>query len=171
MFYIFVEGYFDEYYFTRIFFASTLVCFIQYASLKPEKVNDYLKSIKKIPNSDYLFFGDSDGLSINEKTDFLITKYKEIDHHKVFIVQYEIESWYYAGVCESDCKKLRLTKFEYSTNSLTKEGLDAKMPKPSERAVILSKLIELYSIELAEMRNDSLKLFIDYIRNNCFESE
>ena len=167
---VFVEGYYDERFFASVFFENTSVQFVQYATLKPEKVEAFLKSIKQTPTLDYIFFGDGDGNSVNEKKNILTTKYKEIEQDKVFIVQYEIESWYYAGVRESDCKKLKLIKFEYLTNDLTKEDLDAKMIKPSEREYVLSKLLDFYTIELAEKRNDSLKLFSDYMRNSNYDN-
>ncbi len=164
MLYIFVEGYFDELFFTKTYFTEDTNKFIQYSSQKPEKVNAFIKSIKKMPTCDYLFFADGDGQSINDKTNVIISEYSEVERNKVFIVQYEIESWYYAGVCESNCKKLKLNKFEFTTNNITKEALVAKMPKPSERQFIMSKMLDFFEEDIASARNTSFKIFTDYIK-------
>lgn len=164
MLYIFVEGYFDELFFTKTYFIGDTYKFIQYSSQKPEKTNAFVKSVKKMPTCDYLFFGDSDSHSISDKTDIILSEYSEVERNKVFIVQYEIESWYYAGVCENDCKKLKLNKFKFITDDITKEDLIAKMPKPSERQYIMSKMLEFFSKDIATTRNASFKLFYDYMK-------
>ena len=164
MLYIFVEGHFDELFFTKTYFTDNTNQFIQYSSQKPEKVNAFIKSIKKMPTCDYLFFADSDGQSIIDKTNVILSEFSEVERNKVFIVQYEIESWYYAGVCETDCKKLKLSKFVFVTDTITKEDLIAKMQKPSERQYILSKMLDFFSKDIAVTRNASFKLFYDYMK-------
>ena len=161
MVYIFVEGHFDEDYFSKLFFVNLNEnTFIQYSSLKVEKVNAFIRSIKSMPNCDYLFFADADGLQIQEKREKILSQYN-IESEKLCIVQYEIESWYYAGVCQEECLKLKMKHFEYKTDVITKEMLKSKMKKPSENQLILAKMLEIYSIDLAVLRNDSFKSFFE----------
>ena len=164
MLYIFVEGYFDELFFKKTFFTNDTNIFIQYFDQKTEKINSYIKTVKKMPNCDYLFFGDGDGNSIEDKKNYLLNQFNEIESNKIFIVQYEIESWYYAGVCDGDCKKLKLSKFEFFTDKITKEALVSKMSKPLERQYVMSKMLDFFVEEIAISRNTSFKIFSDYMK-------
>lgn len=164
MLYVFVEGNSDECFFSKIFFKNVGVEFFQYAAEKHNKTNKFIKTIKKVHDWDYLFFGDSDGKSISDKSKILTDRYDELEKDKLFVVQYEIESWYYAGVSEDDCQKLDLERFEHPTDKITKEMLISKMVKPSDRQYIMDKMLDVYSIELAEKRNKSFKIFSDYMR-------
>lgn len=160
MLHIFVEGPDDERYFTKIYGK----CFgdfklIKYAGLTPVKINNYIRSISCMPDCDYIFFGDADGKTIDEKKSILISRYSNLDGSKVFIVQYEIESWYYAGASEMVCQNLKLKQYIHNTDGLTKEVFDAKLPRKVDRKFILAQLLEAYEIALAISRNTSLSLF------------
>ena len=160
MLHIFVEGPDDERFFAKIYgncFGDYKI--IKYSGLTPIKINNYVRSISCMPDSDYVFFGDADGKTIGEKRDILIDRYPSLDSGKVFIVQYEIESWYYAGASASICQKLKLKQYIHNTDGLTKEQFNGKLPKKADRKFIMAELLEMYELELALSRNTSLSLF------------
>lgn len=165
MLHVFIEGADDERFFTKIYGK----CFgdfkpIQYTGWTPTKINNFIRSISCMPDSDYLFFGDADGKTVEEKKALLTQRYSFLDDNKVFIVQYEIESWYYAGASAGICQKLKLKQYVHNTDSLTKEDFNAKLPKKTDRKFIMSQLLDLYEMELAVSRNRSLSCFNVYMK-------
>lgn len=164
MVYIFVEGPDDERYVARVI--SPLLCntqIVRYASMPNSKVNNFLQTISQTPTWDYIFLGDADGKSIEERKRHLLSKYTKLSPEKTFIVQFEIESWYYAGATEEDCKKLKLKNFVFATDNLTKELLISKMLRPTEKKYILECLLDVYSLPYAITRNTSLGILSENI--------
>lgn len=160
MLYVFVEGPDDEAYFRETFSRFWDVYkIIRYADMKNEKINNFIKSINCIPDSDYMFFGDSDGMEINDKRQLLMSQFSNLSAEKTIIVQYEIESWYYAGIDEFTYKKLKMKHYVFKTDSLTKEQFYSKLARPSDRKYVMAKILTEYSLDLAITRNNSLNLF------------
>ena len=160
MLFVFVEGPDDERFFTSVYgnyFKDFK--FIQYAGWNLVKINNFVRSIKCMENSDYLFFGDADGKSIEEKAHILKERYPNIDENKAYVVQYEIESWYYAGLSSYNCQKLKLKQYVYNTNDLTKEQFNAKLPKKADRRIVMAEILKMYEMDLALLRNTSLLQF------------
>lgn len=160
MVYIFVEGPDDEQFFSKIY--GEVFCnpqFIQYAGWTPTKINNFLHSIKCTNGDEYIFFSDADGKTIDEKKEILIQKFSNLDQDRLFIVQYEIESWYYAGANQEFCQKLKLKQYIYNTDTLTKEQFNNKLPKKPDRKFFLLKILEVYELSLAIQRNKSLSIF------------
>lgn len=160
MLYVFVEGPDDYNYFEKIFgesFGEYKI--IKYASMSQVKLNNFIKTIPSIPDSDYLFFGDEDGKGVDNKKVELLSQFNSLSADKLFIVQFEIESWYYAGASQEVCKKLKLKHYQHDTNALTKEQFYSKLSRPSERKYVMSQMLTLYSKELAENRNNSFNVF------------
>lgn len=165
MLYVFVEGPDDANFFAKVFgsyFGNYSI--IEYANMPKVKLNNFIRTIPSIPNSDYLFFGDEDGKGIKNKRNELLSLYNTLSENKLFIVQYEIESWYYAGVSQENSKKLKLKHFQQNTDSLSKEQFYAKLPRPSERKYIMSQILTCYSDELAATRNYSFLSFFSKIK-------
>ena len=160
-----MEGPDDKRFFTKIY-GDYFGCFnpILYAGWPPAKINNFIYSITCMPDSDYIFFGDADGKTIEEKKNILISRYPNLDSRKVFIVQYEIESWYYAGVSTTVCQKLKMKQDIYNTDNLTKEDFNAKLPQKVDRKFIMSQILELYELNLAISRNTSLSRFNAYMK-------
>ena len=165
MLHVFVEGPDDERFFSKVY-GETFgeYKFIQYAGLTPQKINNYLHSINCMPNSDYLFFCDADGCEIEKKKSDISIKYSCIDKERVFVVQYEIESWYYSGASPEKCQKLKLKQYVFNTDNFTKEHFNARIPRRGDRKIIMALLLEEYAIDLAITRNTSLAFF-----NSCMK--
>ena len=165
MLYVFVEGFDDEDYFKKIFgiFLGEHKI-IQYAQKPKDKVDKFLKSIKCMPDSDYLFFADEDGKEIQNRQREIASTYSELDLRKIIIVQYEIESWYYAGVPLNICKKLKITNYQNNSDTLTKEQLYSKFARQSDRKYVMAEMLNFYSLDLAVTRNTTLNSFFEKIK-------
>lgn len=160
MLYVFVEGPDDYNFFDKLFceeFGEYKI--INYARMPKIKVNNYLKSITSTPGCSYLFFGDEDGKGIETRRSEILNEFECLEDESLHIVQYEIESWYYAGVNQENCKSLKIKHFEFNTDSLTKEMFYSKLLRPSERKYVMAQMLELYSKELASERNTSFSIF------------
>lgn len=160
MLHVFMEGPDDERFFTKIY-GDCFGCFkpILYSGWTHAKINNFIRSITCMPDSDYIFFGDADGKTIEEKKNILLNRYSNLDSSKVFIVQYEIESWYYAGTSATVCQKLKMKQYVHNTDGLTKEDFNAKLPQKTDRKFIMSQILELYELDLATLRNTSMSHF------------
>lgn len=164
MLYVFVEGPDDSQFFETVFssfFGEPSVDYqmIQYASMPQIKLNNFIKTIHQLPGGDYLFFADDDGKGVNAKRNALLSIYSELSSDKLFIVQFEIESWYYAGLSLDDHKKLKLQSYQRDTNTLTKEQFNAKLPSLRDRKYIMAQMLTCYSKALAETRNNTFRIF------------
>ena len=167
MLYMFIEGTDDEKFFKSLINSSPLdIKFIKYANERKEKIDNWIKSIDSINDYDYVFLGDADDNTIMTRKKELCDTYKRLSKEKLYIVKKEIESWYYAGINKSKCDELKLKKYEFYTNEITKEDFISKINKKSERGIILSQIIDNYDISLAITRNESLCEFYEKFLKN-----
>ena len=162
MLYVFVEGYDDKRFISK-FLNDCDIEIIEYASDKKEKTDNFIKSIKSMPYADYLFFADADGRTIADTKQYIQSIYTNIDIEKIIVVQYEIESWYYAGLTQANHEKLNFKRYTHDTNSLTKEMFNAKLPKPSDKIFYMQHILNCYCIQDARQRNRSINTFFDTI--------
>lgn len=166
MLFIFIEGPDDERFFSKVFATYFKEArFVQYSGLTTSKVNQFINSIKYNQESEYLFFTDADGKTIQEKRKAAINKFSALDEKRVFIVQFEIESWYYSGVDASFCREYKLEHYVSRTDSFTKEDFEKRLPNHSERIYIMTQILSSFSIPLATQRNNSFSIFNEYIKN------
>ncbi len=160
MMYLFVEGSDDERYFSKVYGGTwDYIKYIKYSGWTNAKINNFIKSISCTPASDYIFIGDADGKTIEQKSHDLINKYTHLEESKVAIVQYEIESWYYAGVNELLNKKIGMKRYIHCTDQLTKEAFNANLSKKIDRKYAMSLILSSYEFEIAITRNTSLSIF------------
>lgn len=162
MLYVFVEGNDDKRFILK-FLNNCNVEIIEYASDKKEKTDNFIKSIKSMPYADYLFLADADGKTIADTKAYIKSIYTNIDIDKIFVVQYEIESWYYAGLNQANHNKLRFKSYIHDTNSLTKEMFNSKLPKLSDRIFYMQQILNCYCVQEARQRNCSINSFFDTI--------
>lgn len=164
--YIFVEGQTDRLFIVKLFieklsFFGDQYNIIEYASKKEKKINNYIKSINSMPNTDYIFISDQDG-NKNKKNERLI-EYPSLDQNKIFISVYEIESWIIAGISEKVEKKYKLKPIISDTSKITKEMFTNIKPSKIDRLEFIAYILEDYNIEKAIKLNSSFKLFFEYL--------
>lgn len=157
---IFVEGYYDQEFFNMLFHNNIDdINFKQYSKAKKGDIDKFIKSINCMPNADYLFFADSDGKDIATKKSELQQTYKHLDMSKVYIVCFEIESWYCAGLTHDICNKNKIKYKFCQTDNMTKEQFISILPKKMMETSLTIDILNNFSIANALSQNDSFKYF------------
>ena len=157
MLYVFVEGPDDERFFEYML-REKEIKIVEYAAMKQKKITDFIKSIKAMPEDDYIFSADADGDSIEQKLEKVKMHYPICDPGKIYIVQREIESWYLAGIelgTFSSAKKKKIT----NTDNVSKEEFLSMIPKNYTKILFMSEILQRYNLSLACSRNKSLAYF------------
>ena len=157
--FLFVEGPDDERFFQHLF-GKGKAQYIQYRNNPQKDINNKLRSIKRNPMCDYMFFADADGCEISERVKRIIAKYQDCETDKVCVVQFEIESWYLAGITQEESHKMRIKHFA-CTDSIKKEQFNAIIPKSYARVDFMVELLKRYDYQEAQSRNTSFRLFYD----------
>ncbi len=158
MLHCFIEGPDDETFFKKVF-SDIEVDFYQYSQKPSMKVNKYIQTIKQL-NEPYIFFADADGDNYQSKKDKILKKYQMVEECNLFIVQYEIESWYLAGVDKVFCDKNKIKKYYKNTDSVTKEMFENVIQNTGETKLnVMLKILNEYNYFLAETRNTSFGVF------------
>ena len=157
MLYIFVEGPDDQRFFNWYFTGNYRL--IPYSKEKKVKINNFIKSILSMPNSNYIFVKDSDNKSIPDAIVCVLNTFSAIrDQNNVIIVQKEIECWYLAGLTFDSCEKMKV-RFYPSTNDLTKEDFNKVIPRCFERIEFMQYILTNYDIDGANRRNNTFGNF------------
>jgi hypothetical protein len=166
IFFAFLEGEDDERFFNKIilpFYEKKYdyVVRIQYAQKKKSKINDYLKTIKSM-GADHIFFADIDNIKcITDKKNKIKKKYKFLKYlnTNILVVIKEIESWYYAGLTKTICRKLKIKDIN-NTDMFTKEQFDQYAYKLSGSKInFMVEILKNYSIPTAKKKNKSFRYF------------
>ena len=157
MLFLFVEGSDDKRFFES-YYKNQDIKIILYATETNKSIYGYIKSIEKLHNSDYLFFADADGTTIDAKTEIIHKKYPMCDKSKIRIVQREIESWYLAGVNLSSCNKYKIKYFP-RTDDISKEKFDSILPKNQTHISFQQEILKNFDKDCAKSRNYSFDSF------------
>lgn len=165
---IFVEGPTDSLFIKKVFNEILLkICnrytIVEYASREDKKINNYIETIKKVSNWDYIFIADQDGKL--DKKDKILLKYSILDEDKVFISIFEIESWIIAGISEKTIKKHKINFSSSNTSSITKEIFNNIIPKRMNKLEFISYVLSDYNLKNAVSLNESLNIFNQYLSN------
>jgi len=158
--FIWVEGQDDERFFNRIIKPMLekkydLVEVISYATQKNKKTDNFLKSIKAM-NAGYIYVTDIDySPCITVKKKGIENKLKKIDEAMIAVVIKEIESWYLAGLDDTNSKKLKIHTLD-TTDDITKEQFNSLIPeKFDSRIDFMSEILKYFSIGTAKRKNKS----------------
>lgn len=135
-FFVFVEGPDDERFITSVL-GNDKIKVIKYAREKKEYINRYIKSIKSIPNYDYIVICDIDLKSLVEKKNAILAQFPDCEVEKIIVSIAEIESWYIAGVDEITSKAMKI-KYVYYTDYITKEKFNQMIPSKIDRTQIVN---------------------------------
>jgi hypothetical protein len=136
-----------------------------YATLKKEKVDKFLKSIKAM-GADYIYVTDiNNSPCITAKIHEKLKKYRHVEDDKIIVVIKEIESWYLAGLTDVNVNKFRIHPFN-DTDTITKEQFKKLIPGLfSSRIDFMLEILKVFSIEVAKHKNKSFRYFIE--KCNC----
>ena len=164
--FIFVEGDDDERFFNRILSPKLqekydTVKIIRYATMKKEKVDNFIRSIKAM-GAEYIYVTDIDNSPcVTAKKEETQKKHPNIDKDKIIVVIKEIESWYLAGLDNKACKQLKIKNFA-NTDNVTKEKFNSLIPKKfTSRIDFMSEILKNFSIEIAKQKNTSFQYFVE----------
>lgn len=172
--FIWVEGEDDARFFENIMKPQLqkeyiFVKMIRYATMKREKINNFLKSIK-LMGADYICVTDiNSSPCVTAKKQKVKNIIRNIDEDRIIIVIKEIESWYLAGLSDIESKKIKIRTFRI-TDTITKEQFNNLIPnKYVSRVDFMSEILKKFSIKIAKQKNKSFKYYIK--KYNCESSE
>jgi len=164
--FILVEGEDDVRFFGRVvkpLFVTRYdsVEILPYASIKRQKVNNFLKSIAQMKN-DYIFVADIDTeRSVRDKKQLLYYWFSNINGGNIVIVIREIESWYYAGLPDTALQKFGIPPLA-STDELTKEGFNELIPPSFDSRIdFMFEILKSFSVDTATRQNRSFRFFVE----------
>ncbi len=167
---IFVEGPSDLRFFERVIAPRlrkkyAYVKIREYAGLKKERINDFIRSINRMPEVDYVYVADIDNIPcVTAKKQGLQQEYKNIDDGNIAIAIKEIEGWYLAGLTGQDAGKLGVkipTKYR-NTNEITKEQFCQLIPKKFDSRIdFMTEILKNFSLENAVDENRSFSYFVE----------
>jgi hypothetical protein len=161
--FIWVEGADDVRFFDSTFRRAATghfhsVKIIPYATMKKQKVNAYIKSIRSM-NAEYLVIGDRDQRTVEEAKADLVRKFTEVELDRVIIVGTEIESWYIAGLT-TEFATMHKIMLPANTNEVTKEQFDQLVPRSfSSRVHWMTEILGQFSAHKARTRNTTFDDF------------
>lgn len=165
---VFVEGPTDSLFIKEVF--NNILCqicdsytFIEYAVEKDKKINNYIKSIKSVPDWDYIFIADQDG-NVDKKNK-IMQEYNTLEEDKIFLSIYEIESWILAGISNRIIKKYKINFNHSDTSCITKEKFNKMTPIKLDKLEFISYILSEYNLESAVSLNTSLNEFNQYLHN------
>lgn len=164
--FIWVEGSDDKRFFEKIIEPKFQIVYnfiemIEYSTLKKEKIDNFLKSIKAM-GADYLFISDiNNSPCVTIRKQKIQNQLKNIESDKIIIVIKEIEGWYLAGLPDSEAAKLNMKPYR-DTDSITKEQFNHLKPDMFDSRIdFMLEILKIYSIQNAKKKNISFKYFID----------
>ncbi len=130
-----------------------------YATLKAEKINNFLKAIKAM-NADYLYVTDiNNSPCVTDKKQNVQRKLKNIEENNIIVVIKEIESWYLAGLDDASRLKFKIPHFQ-NTDIVTKEQFNRLKPNRFESQIdFMIEILKNFSPEIAKKKNSSFNFF------------
>ena len=179
--FVLVEGEDDERFFNSVIrpiFEKeySLIQFWQYSQKKKEKVNRYLNSIKSMQiagMADFLVVADlDDSPCVTDRQERVLTRFRGLSADaakpdgprrtsRIFIVCREIESWYLAGLSDTECKRMGIATGLQNTDHLTKEQFLGLIPgRFNSRAEFMLEILSAFDHETARTKNSSFSYFM-----------
>lgn len=163
--FVWVEGDDDERFFKNVLKPKLqkkydTVQITKYATLKKEKIDNFIKSIKAM-EAYYIYVTDiNNSPCVTAKKQEETQKLRNIDEDRIIVVIKEIESWYLAGLSNGVSVKRKIRTFD-STDSITKEQFNGLiLNKFHSRIDFMLEILDSFSIETAKQKNRSFRYCI-----------
>ena len=162
--YIFVEGKDDDDLISKIIVKMENFKIITYAEKKKQKVNDIIKTLKKM-NNEYVLLADLDEKDQKKRIQEIKERYKDIEVKNIYFSIQEIEAWYLSGISDKCINKYKVkNNILQNTENVTKEKFENIFKNRRDTILeIKLKILSEFDIEKAKLRNNSLKIFLE----NC----
>jgi len=131
-----------------------------YANLKRVKFEQILLGLQAM-GADFIVVADIDQeRCVTSKKQYVQTRIKGIDADRIRVVIQEIESWYLAGLDETDAGKCGIPVLD-RTDTITKEQFIAMMPDQFDSRIdFMMELLKHFSCAEAVHKNNSFRYFI-----------
>lgn len=149
--YLFVEGPDDARFVNAVLVPPLLQGYgwaraVEYRVMGPRKVNEFLRTIDRVPGWDYVFFADRDRhpcASAAKRR--LADAYSALDCARAVVVGREIECWYLAGLDLVSRRRLRVDDQFTSTDDWDKERFNALVDRCStSRVLFMAEMLGLF---------------------------
>ncbi len=168
-----VEGSDDERFFEGVlkrYFQSWYndVRVIKYAEMPKGKMKKYFESIRSINGADYILLVDLNGSPCVTARKQKTREKFSIEEDKIVVVVQEIESWYLAGLNDSEWKRLGIKgRCPATTDDVTKEVFNSISGslRGRSRIELMQEILEVFSTEVAMRKNRSFQYFM---KKYCF---
>ncbi len=130
----------------------------KYAQKKPKKTNNFLKSIKAM-KADYIYVADINSEPcVTAKKQRI--KHRNIDKDSIIVVIKEIESWYLAGLDNTNSNQFGIGTLS-TTDDITKEQFNDLIPEAFDSRIdFMQEILSSFNPETAKKKNKSFKYFI-----------
>jgi len=164
--FLFVEGDDDERFFRSVVLpalhtAYDNVQFVQFSTLKKEKLKGFLRSVVAM-KADYILVRDLDrNPCATAAKDHILRALPHLDPDRVHIVKAEIESWYCAGIPEDHPWRSLTIGQCADTSTITKEAFETVVLRSGQpKLPTMLALLEGFDREAAIHRNESFHRFL-----------
>jgi len=170
--FILVEGNDDERFFARVIIPLIThryrsVKLIKYACLKSNRVCRFVRSIHRSGDEILVVTDIDQAPGVAAKKRILMERFCVVHSSEIMVIIQEIESWYLAGLEESDASILGV-HLPPSTDNVTKEMFNSTIPPQYvSRIAYMLEILSRFSIPAACQKNRSFHHFMDRYYINC----
>ena len=131
----------------------------QYSQIPIEKRSKFLQSIDATPGEDYILFCDIDNHPcVTAKKEWMKDQLPTLSDDRIAVVVKEIESWYLAGLSQSDCQYLNLGDVN-RPDEVVKEAFDALIGGKGNHTAMMREILNRYDLSEARRRSPSFGYF------------
>ena len=130
----------------------------KYSQVAIRKRVEFLRNIHRM-NADYILFCDIDEHPrADSKKEWVKSQLPALSDDRIAVVVKEIESWYLAGLSQSDCQDLKLGDVN-RPDEVVKESFDDLIGGKINHTAMMVEILKRYDISQARRRSPSFGYF------------